>query len=131
MAKGYDVNSMVSELKPLPAYIQQGKQKPDRAQALSGFSLIQMIFLIQLFPGFLIFQSQPDIIDAALCLQQFQKPGKQFSAFSASFGTSFGTSFSASFSPSFRTFIHTPFFQIGTHGSHLPGVVFITIDCFL
>lgn len=68
MAKGYDVNSMVSELKPLPAYIQQGKQKPDRAQTLSGSSLIQMIFLIQLFPGFLIFQSQPDIIGAALCL---------------------------------------------------------------
>ena len=76
---------MVSELKPLPAYIQQGKQKPDRAQTLSGSSLIQMIFLIQLFPGFLIFQSQPDIIGAALCLQQLQKPGKQFSAFSASF----------------------------------------------
>ncbi|WP_298025969.1 hypothetical protein, partial [uncultured Dialister sp.] len=62
--------------------------EPDRAQALSGSSLIQMIFLIQLFSGFLIFQSQLDIIDAALCLQQLQKPGKQFSAFSASFGTS-------------------------------------------
>ena len=68
MAKGYDVKSMVSKRKPLPAYIQQGKQKPDRAVALSGSSLIQMIFLIQLFPGFLIFQSQPDIIGAALCL---------------------------------------------------------------
>ena len=70
MAKGYDAKSMASERKPLSAYI-QGKQKPDRAQTLSGSDLFQMIFLIQPFPGFLIFQSQPDIIDAALCLQQF------------------------------------------------------------
>lgn len=54
MAKGYDVNSMASERNPLSAYI-QGKQKPDRAQALSSSDLIQMIFLIQPFPGFLIF----------------------------------------------------------------------------
>lgn len=68
MAKVYNVKSMVSKRKPLPAYIQQGKQKLDRAQALSGSDLFQMIFLIQPFPGFLIFQSQPDIIGAALCL---------------------------------------------------------------